>query len=223
VDRTLLVYGPSGSGKSTSFRNLDMSKTAYINIEKKPLPYRGAGNLALHCKPKTLTEVRQNIKTAVEDDNIETIVVDSISMLADNIVYPELVKTHVNDHGQPDTRGGWLVYRDTIVAMLEYCKGSGKNFIFTALETAVYNKKEMIEKTAPAIQGSLKDKLASHFTFVYYTDVVETEDDIRYVYRTNKSKENKDIECKTPMGLHDEICIDNDIALVFKAMDEYYE
>ena len=44
-DYTVLIYGYSGSGKSYSLRNIDVSKTAYINVEGKPLLIKNAFNI----------------------------------------------------------------------------------------------------------------------------------------------------------------------------------
>jgi hypothetical protein len=114
-----------------------------------------------------------------------------------------------------------LDYRDAISGMLEYCKKSGKSFIFIALASDVLNEKEAVLKTVPAIQGSMKNSLSSHFTVVLKTNVLVEDGELRYVFQTNKTAKDKDNEAKSPFGLFDELYIDNDVKLVFDSIDEY--
>jgi energy-coupling factor transporter ATP-binding protein EcfA2 len=210
----VLIYGSSGSGKSSSLRHLDFDSTVLINIEGKMLPIRGASKMRQEV-PKNLTEVKVAIKKAVDDDSVKTIIFDSLTMFGDNILYPELVRD------VPDSRSGWLDYRDAISGMLEYCKKSGKSFIFIALASDVLNEKEAVLKTVPAIQGSMKNSLSSHFTVVLKTNVLVEDGELRYVFQTNKTAKDKDNEAKSPFGLFDELYIDNDVKLVFDSIDEY--
>ena len=210
----VLIYGSSGSGKSSSLRHLDFDSTVLINIEGKMLPIRGASKIRQEV-PKNLTEVKVAIKKAVDDDSVKTIIFDSLTMFGDNILYPELVRD------VPDSRSGWLDYRDAISGMLEYCKKSGKSFIFIALASDVLNEKETVLKTVPAIQGSMKNSLSSHFTVVLKTNVLVEDGELRYVFQTNKTAKDKDNEAKSPFGLFDELYIDNDVAKVIEAINEY--
>jgi hypothetical protein len=223
MDRTMLIYGESGTGKSTSLRNLDFSKTALCNVEGKALPFRGASKLLFHSKPKNLNEIKMKLKEYIENPDIENIIFDSITMFGDNILYPEIVKTTVNERGEPDTRSGWQLYKDNLVAMLDYCKKSGKNFIFIALEKEVYNKKEMVEKTVPSIQGSMANSLSSHFTYVFYSSTIEEDGELKYVFQTNRTIDRKDVTAKTPMGMFDSLYIENDVKKAIERMEEWDE
>jgi len=210
----VLVYGNSGSGKSSSLRNLDFDSTVLINIEGKMLPIRGASKMRQEV-PKNLVEVKKAIKKAVDDDSVKTIIFDSLTMFGDNILYPELVRDSA------DSRSGWLDYRDAVSGMLEYCKKSGKSFVFIALANDVLNEKEAVLKTVPAIQGSMKNSLSSHFTVVLKTEVLVKDDKLQYVFQTNKTVQDKNNEAKSPFGLFEDLYIDNDVALVLDAINEY--
>lgn len=217
MDKTMLIYGASSSGKSTSLRNLPLERTVFENVEGKPLPFKGANRLYKHNKPKTLSEVKIDIKEAVEDPNVDLIIFDSITMFGDNILYPAVVKS------SDDTRKGWQVYKDELAGMLEYCKKSGKNFVFLALEKDVYNKKEMVEKTMPSIQGSMATSLPSHFTYVFYTTTIERDGKLEYVFQTNRTVEKSDVTAKSPMGMFENVYIPNDVALVLDVMEKWNE
>ena len=213
-DYTMLVYGKSGKGKSTSLRNLDMASTTIINVEGKPLAFKHKG-LYKHVKPQTIQEVRQAVKEAVDDDSVKTIVLDSITMLADIMVYTELVKN------AEDSRGGWLELRDWVIGLIEYCKKSDKTFIFIALEMEVLNEKEFVTDNRPKVVGSLKDSLASHFTTVLRSVVREVDDDIEYQFQTNKTKEDFHNATKSPMDMLEKY-EPNDLAVILDKMKKYY-
>ena len=213
-DYTLLLYGKSSTGKSSSLRNLDMASTAMINIEKKPLAFKH-NDLHSHSKPTSLHEVKMAIKTAVEDDTVETIVVDSVTMLVDIMAYTELVKM------SGDSRGGWLELRDWVVGLIEYCKKADKTFIFIALEMEVMNEREFVTDNRPKVVGSLKDSLSSHFTTVLRSVVREVEEDIEYQFQTNKTKEDFHNATKSPMAMLEKY-EPNDLFAILNKMKEYY-
>ena len=213
-DYTLLLYGKSSTGKSSSLRTLDMASTVIINCEKKPLAFKHKG-LNKHVKPETIQDVKIAVKNAIEDDTVKTIVLDSITMLTDIMVYTELVKQ------AEDSRGGWLELRDWVIGLIEYCKRSNKTFIFIALEMEVLNEREFITDNRPKVVGSLKDSLSSHFTTVLRSVVREVDDEIEYQFQTNKTKEDFHNATKSPMGLFKPY-IENDMAKVLGRMEEYY-
>lgn len=73
----VLLIGASGRGKTYSFRNLDRQKTAFINVENKPLPFRGGFRLT--STPLTASSVIRDIEAAPKQSGIDCLVVDSFS------------------------------------------------------------------------------------------------------------------------------------------------
>ena len=145
-------------------------------------------------------------------------------MLTDIMVYSELVKntSKFTKSGEQDTRGGWMDLRDWVIGLIEYCKKSGKTFIFIALEMEVLNEKEFVTETKPKVVGSLKDSLSSHFTTVLRTVVREVDNDIAYQFQTNRTKEDMHTTCKSPMEML-ELYEPNDIMLVLNKMKKFYD
>lgn len=70
----VLVYGKSGSGKSRSLKNFASDEILYVNVEGKPLPFRGKFKYTLStCNTETIFNQLEKmptvgIKTAVIDD-----------------------------------------------------------------------------------------------------------------------------------------------------------
>lgn len=70
----IIIYGKSGSGKSRSLKNFANDEILHVNVERKPLPFRGRFKYTLNSH-EILTIIQQlekmekaNIKTAVIDD-----------------------------------------------------------------------------------------------------------------------------------------------------------
>src|SRR6266487_4565190 len=75
----ILIIGPSGSGKSTSLRNLDPSKTAIINIERKILPFPNAKEFKNQIFCKSTQEVEVAFNKFLIDKEIDIIVIESFT------------------------------------------------------------------------------------------------------------------------------------------------
>jgi hypothetical protein len=227
-DYTVLVFGYSGSGKSYSLRNLDVAKTAYINVEGKPLLIRNANDLAAYYKPTTIPEVQNAISECVKNDNIEYIVFDSITMLADKIMFPHFIKNApVSKSGAKDTQTGWMNYKTFFNEMIAFCKASKKSFIFTALAMEINDEQDKFEKMlAPKIQGSLKESVASEFTTVLYAtaklEEVDGKKQGKFVFQTNREPNNWYVQAKSPPGALDTY-MENDISIVLDKLKKYYK
>ena len=227
-DYTILIYGYSGTGKSYSLRNLDVKKTAYINVEGKPLLIRNAKSLAAYYKPTTIPEVQKAISECVTNDNVEFIVFDSITMLADKIMFPHFIENApLSKNGVPDKQTGWMNYKTFFNQMITFCKASKKSFIFTALAMENSDEQDKFEKiVVPKIQGSLKDSVSSEFTTVLYATAKLEEKDGkkqgRFVFQTNREPDSWYIQAKSPPGALD-LYIDNDAKVVTERLKEYYK
>jgi len=214
INKSLLLYGRSSSGKSSSLESIDQTSLYYINCEKKTISYNHKG-LYKESKPMTVSQVQQSIKEAIEDDKVQTVVLDSLTMLVDIMAYKELVKEAA------DSRGGWMDLRDWVQQMLEYIKGSDKTFIFIALEMALDNKAEFTQNKVPKLSGSMKEMLSSHFTTVLRSTCTVEDGKLLYRFQTNRTADEFDVEAKSPRGML-EPYEPNDMGTILTKMDEYY-
>ena len=221
-DYTLLIYGKSGTGKSSSLRTLPMEKVYFINIEGKPIVFPHK-KLFKHVKPKTLVEVQQAVKEAVESDSVDIVVVDSITMLGEVMAYTELVKNTPKRtaNGSSDTRGGWMDLRDWMVGLIEFCKKAEKTFIFIGLEMDILNEREAVVYTTPKMVGSLKETLPSHFTVVLRSVVRDVNDELKYEFQTNRTIKDINTTCKSPMNMLD-LYEPNDMNHIIEKMRKFY-
>jgi len=77
----VLLVSQSGKGKTFSFRNMDRETTGFINVENKPLPFKG--NFKYHGKPLARGGVFAALKAYSDNKEIDCIVIDSLSAVFD--------------------------------------------------------------------------------------------------------------------------------------------
>jgi hypothetical protein len=184
--------------------------------------------LAAYYKPTTITDVQKAISECVSNDKVEFIVFDSITMLADKIMFPHFIENApLTKAGQPDKMSGWQNYKTFFNQMITFCKASKKSFIFTALAMENSDEQDKFEKiVVPKIQGSLKDSVASEFTTVLYATAKLEEKDGKkvgkFVFQTNREPDNWYVQAKSPPGALD-LYMDNDAKVVIEKLKEYYK
>lgn len=201
----VLIIGKSGSGKSASMMNLDPSKTALISVLGKPLPFKG------------------KFDQVVTDDSAKIIGV--VKAAKRNIIV-------VDDVG----------YTMTNMFMRDHAAGGGGNAVFTlynSIGDKFWNMIEAVRKipedkrvyfimheeqndfgnVRPKTIGKMIDEkvcLEGMFTIVLRCMVSNG----KHIFRTQS--DGLDV-AKTPIGMFDSEEIPNDLAMVDKAICEYYE
>ena len=222
----IMIIGPSGSGKSTAGRNLVPEKTFWINVQGKQLPFKSKG----YTKFDTKENVKGNMfKT---DDSL------TISKLLNHIDQkrPEIT-TVVIDDGQYVAANEFMRKADQ--KGFDKFTSIGKNLWgmvegVSKLEREnlnvyyLWHSEEVADDTGNKTMkaktvGKLVDNvitLEGMFTTVLYAQVIkDKEKGLQYKFKTQNEGEST---AKSPMGLFDELYIDNDLAVVNEKMLEYY-
>lgn len=234
-DHLLLVCGESSTGKSVSLSNL--SNVLYLNCESgKRLPFKPKA-----FKEVTITDpyqVYEAFDWAETQDEIQTIVIDGLNYLMD--MYESVhVLTAAN------TMQAWSSYAQYFKNLMQkYVASSSKAVIFTAHTKTALNDKAMVMETRVPIKGSLANQGAeSYFSCIVSTkkvslgDLTDYENDLltftereknlgfKYVFQTQITKDTINERMRSPMGLFEdkETFINNDVTLVLKRLEEYYE
>jgi len=216
LDTTVLCIADTGAGKTSALRNLDLSKTAYINVDAKPIPFKHNGlykNVNLESTQQLLNGMAQ-----IEDDmQVEFAVIDTITFLGD-MFFSEFVENSTNG------MKAWADYKSYVLKVINMAKRSRINYIILAHAQDIYDDKEMVNKTFARIQGSLKGGgLEGHFTYVLYNIVKPDSEGLpEYLYLTNKTKGYVGVSAKTPFDMID-TWIPNDITLFHKAVADYHQ
>jgi hypothetical protein len=212
------IVGEPGTGKTTSLRNLDPKETFIISLRKTRLPWKGSaknyttgkgGNFmsGLNSEQvvtllKAISEKRPEIKTVIIDD-AQFIMGQMMMEKATETGYGKFTKIAVAGFTPVDIAGK---LRDDLTVV----------FTYHPEESATGSKK--IKTAGKMIDNVIT--LDSYFEILLYTDIIsDPEKGRRYVFQTNNSGNDT---ARTPMGMYDEMYIDNDLNEVIKTVKKYY-
>lgn len=228
--QTLCIYGDSGTGKSTALRNLNPENTFIISTTGKPLPFRAwrkkyipftinketkeiSGNYYVSSNWEAILKILKIINTKMP--NITTVVVDDTQY----IMSYEFV-----DRATEVGYGKFSELAQHLMTILRYAEQMRENCTMCFLTHSENVGTEVDPKYVIKTIGKLlseKVTLEGLFTYIFFTKVEEG-DDGRMQY---KLVTNNDGQClaKTPMGMFEELEIDNDLAQILETIKEYNE
>ena len=194
--------GESGSGKSASMRNFKKEDVGILNVASKPLPFRNTNGLVTVNKA-----TYSMIRGAVTSPNRLSYVIDDAQYLmafesfdkANIAGFTKFTEMAKNYEGmlrtiQEDTSP------DTIVYVMQH------------IETDENGKVK-----AKTLGKMLDQQLTIEGLFSIV--LLAKADERRHYFVTQSDGTNP---CKSPMGMFDEVEIDNDLKMVDDAIREYY-
>ena len=206
----IIVVGKSGSGKSTSLRKLNPKTTAILNVERKQLPFREAKDF-LNVGIADLNTFNSAFKKATESKDIDTIVVESFTALIEMIYREADIRFKGFDV--------WSFYNKEIDRILNMSKNSDKYIVFLAIDGA-YDGESGVQERFVAVDGNRwKKRVEKEFVLCLYTDNHNSEEGMKYRFRTQSQGSDS---AKSPMGMFDELHINNDLKHVIDKCEEYY-
>ena len=207
----IIIAGPSGSGKSSSMRNLQPKRTAVLNTERKQLPFKNA-NEFMNVPIKSVSEFHSALDKAMESDKIKTIVIESFTSLIEIIFREADIRYKGFDV--------WSYYNKGIDKILDKSKNSDKHVIFTAID-GVYDGDNGVEERYVAVDGNRwKKRVEKEFVIALFTDVHKGDEGVKYRFRTNTTGRDS---AKSPMGMFEDLHIDNCLKEVISKCEEYYK
>lgn len=203
----VLIIGKSGSGKSTSLRNcVGKNRFGLIKVLNKPLPFRGD-------IPSVCTDDYAKIFPMLAKSK-------SLSMVIDDAGY---LITNYFMRGHSSQGAGNAIY--TFYNTLADNFWNLVQFIIAQLPAnkIVYiimheDTNEAGEIKAKTIGKLLDEKICLEGMFTIVLRCIIENGEHRFVTQSNNGAVSK-----TPMGMFDDLMIDNDLFLVDNTIREYYD
>ncbi len=204
----VLVIGPSGYGKSYLAKSANPETTGYINVERKPLPYKG--QFKFTGRPKTWNGFLRNLEDYGSNPEVTHIIIDSQSMAFD-MLHKEMKQSYkgFEIYGK---------YNSELTRYFDLLKDIQKDIIVvshdeTIVETG-YKK-----RTAKVHGKEFEGRIEAQYTTVLFADKRLEDGKPQYFLRTFQ----EDTSTKVPEGLFgDSLEIPNSAEFVFNALAEYY-
>ena len=195
----VMVYGQSGTGKSTSLRNFKPEDVCIVNVSGKPLPFKN--------KHKTFnTDDYMAIDAAIKKAPAKSIVIDDATYLM------------TGEYMRTAKVTGYQKFTDMALNYYTLVKAaaalpSDKIVYFMGHSDTDANGNEKFKTIGKMLDE--KVTLEGMFTIVLKTVVT----DGMYQFSTRNSGQDT---VKTPLGMFNDVLIDNDLAMVDKTIREYY-
>lgn len=201
----VLIIGKSGAGKSFSLANLPPDKTALINVLGKPLPFKGRFD-------QIITDDYAKIMGAIKAAKREIIVIDDMGYLMTNA----FMRNHA---AQGAGNAIFQLYNsigDTFWNLIEMVRRLPDN---KRVYMMMHEDVNEFGAVKPKTIGRMIDEkccLEGMFTICLRCIISNG----KHVFRTQS--DGLDV-AKSPLGMFDADEIPNDLAMVDRAICEYYE
>lgn len=226
----IAIVGESGSGKTTSIRNLNPEETFIISTTGKRPGIKGAKkkypDFKVNKETKEMTgnfytssnieAIKQMMKIVnVKMPNVKVLIIDDFQYLqafeamarVDEKGYGKF--TDMAKHAYEALKTGMDMRDNLFIVVSTHSENTGDNL------NPYYKIKT---------QGKMLDSvitLEGLFTYVLFTKVVKDDSDsVQYKFLTNS---DGTCTAKSPMGLFEDLLIDNDLDYVISKIKEYNE
>lgn len=197
----VMIFGESGSGKSTSLRNFKAGEVSVINVSKKPMPFKNNGIATVN------TNDYQQITGLLLKSQNKSIVIDDATYL----LVGEFMKTAKTVGFQKFTDMALNFYQ--LVQLVIDKLPPEKIVYFLGHVDRDANGNERFKTIGKLLDE--KVTLEGLFTIVLKTEVSDRQ--YKFVTQTNGMD-----TVKSPMGMFEQLQIDNDLQFVDKKIREFY-
>lgn len=220
-----MLLGKSGTGKSTSIKTLNPDETIIFNTLKKRLPFKGS-NSSYNAEKKNLFNIDsyQTLITYLQsiNDKVKT---------CKNIVIDDMIYVMRSEYFARAKEAGYNKYVELaqhFQQIIKTCENMRDdiNVFFILHSEDVVNDGSVTEYKVSTI-GKLVDSTYNPMEvvpMVLYSDVkYDDKGNATYGFYTHRCmKGSVVIPAKSPSDMFEEDFIPNDLGLVIKSMNEYY-
>lgn len=225
MGNVVLILGKSGTGKSSSLRGLDPKETVVFNVLKKRLPFKGSSSL-YNAEHKNLFNIEDYDKIISYLNSIDknagyvrNVVIDDITYVMRKEYFKTAKVTGFNkfvdmgSHFQAIIQAAENVRDNLNIFLMMHCEEVVSDNVVVGYKASTIGK--MIDSSYNPIEVVP----VCLFSSVRYDENKQPV----YGFYTHRCLEGTvEIPAKTPAGMFSEDFIPNDLGLVVKAMNEYY-
>jgi len=208
----VLLVGGSGRGKTYSFRNMNKETTCFINVENKPLPFKGGFKHTV--VPDNHVKVLDAIKKASADDSIDCIVVDSFSAYMDMLL----------KESRSTKRGFdiWNYYNEEIGRFNEYVKKAKKEVFVTAHYEIIGDELSgQRERRVKSKGKEWEGMIEKDYTIVLFAESIPQEEGRPEHIFSLVNDGTSSAKCPPEMFGEDVLSVPNDTAHVLEKIKEF--
>ena len=205
----VLLVAQSGSGKTMSAQNLPRETTGFLNVENKPLPFKG--DFKYHVVPKVINEVTTTLIEWAKNPEITSIFIDSLSAIFDMVLLDCRAKYKGFDV--------WNNYAEIIQKLIDLIKRIPKEIFMTA-HYEVLGIEGNLEKRVKVQGKMLEGVIEKDFTIVLYgSRRFDEKGKPKYSY--NLVEDGASAKCPPGIFGEDVMQIPNDCGLILSAINEF--
>lgn len=214
MSKLICVMGESGSGKTTAMRNLDPATTYYIDCDGKGLAWKGwrkqynkeNKNFGSTRDIQVITNLIVNI--SAKKTNVKVIVIDTLNTC---MVDKEVKGMKESGYGK------WIDLTQFVWGLIETAgKQRDDLTVIFIMHSETVRDDFGYTFTRVKTNGRKLEKLVPESLFSTVLLAKKTDED-KYVFETQA----KNSTAKSPMGAFETFEIDNDMAEVLKALEDY--
>ena len=221
----VIILGKSGTGKSTSIKNLDPKTTFVINTLGKMLPFKGSKSI-YNAENKNAKKCEDHLEVINLLKQIDEKAPHIKNVVLDDIIY--IMRSEYFERAREAGYGKYTELAQHFQQIIKTCEELRQdlNVFFLLHSEDVVSDNAVVEYKVSTI-GKLLDSQYNPVEvvpMVLYSDVTfDGDNKPTYGFYTHRTKKgNVTIPAKSPDGMFEQDFIPNDLALVVKAMEEYY-
>lgn len=201
----VLIIGKSGSGKSTSLRNCtNNDEWNMVNVLNKPLPFKGK-------IPSVVTDDYKKIMQSIAGSKAKSIVIDDAGYLITNY----FMKNHSSKGAGNAIFSMYNTLADNFWNLIESIKKlPDEKIVYIIMHEDTNDFGDIKPKT---IGKMLDEKICLEGMFTIVLRCVRENGKHLFITQADGGAVSK-----SPMGMFDELEIENDLLLVDNAIRDYY-
>lgn len=235
--KVLMIMGKPNTGKSSSLRNMPQETMVYLNTDLKDVPFRD--RFLANVEVADANDILHFIGEVEANPEVTGVALDTLTFLMQMYERQYVAPFAGTKTGQ----SAWGDYGNFYRSFIHAIKSGTKSYVIMAHEDESLNEQAGVMESRVPIKGAVGKvgveadfttilrtmqipvkKLEGHENDLLHITDEEREDGVKYVFATRVTKETAGGKMRSAMGLwgRNELYIDNDVAQVFKRLEEFY-